>query len=68
MNTEEVQKYSKYIQIEVGYLSRIIVIIEKMVAEILIHVDFNKKETCIYSVSNNDGLCLKIYIIPFEIA
>lgn len=57
-------KYSSYIKLDSQYLYSILSTIQNIVAEILVDVDFEKKETNIYSVSNpTDGLGLKLFIV-----
>jgi hypothetical protein len=57
-------KHSTYIKVEAVYLSSILTMTQNIVAEALFNIDFEKKETTIYSVSNShEGLGLKLYIV-----
>lgn len=56
--------YSTYIRLDVVYLTNILSVIHEIVAEVLFDIDFEKKETVIYSVSdNNEGMGLKLFIV-----
>ena len=56
--------YKTYIRLDVVYLTNILSVIHEIVAEVLFDIDFEKKETVIYSVSdNNEGMGLKLFIV-----